>query len=408
MKRTFLVLVAVTGLSGHAATQYVGDMPRTTSIAPTNFVQMVIQKVGTDGTGSDGQWRLVNATNFMASLGLNLDKANKKVGLYNTYTDASNYEEGFLKWETNTLKLGTASAGTGQQRNIELSINDNVRVGLVAHTLPSLTKLTDRHGRAVAIFGQISSGYNSGQSGWAFAGAVMDNTNSYNFIRIGPTAGVNQGLLVSDLSSIDIGGSAGNYGGPKSTRVGWLSGNNGYNLTSGYDTYFGYYSGAGRNFGTNNIAVGVYSFYATTTRNYYRTNCIAIGGNSLYTTNSSAANITNLYLLVVGHNSGFHLNNMVTNVTIIGHETHANENNIFVINTNQTMVIGGTSRTNAPIQFSATNCIISTPITVNGQPGKTITNTWYSVTSDGSTVVTNVQVYVNGILTSWKINGNEL
>jgi hypothetical protein len=39
--------------------------------------------------------------------------------IYNTYTDASNYERGFLKWNTNTLEVGTEAAGTGSQRALK-------------------------------------------------------------------------------------------------------------------------------------------------------------------------------------------------------------------------------------------------------------------------------------------------
>jgi hypothetical protein len=33
--------------------------------------------------------------------------------IYNTYTDASNYERGVMKWTGNDLKIGTENAGTG-------------------------------------------------------------------------------------------------------------------------------------------------------------------------------------------------------------------------------------------------------------------------------------------------------
>ena len=38
--------------------------------------------------------------------------------LYNTYTDASNYERGFMKWSANQLNIGAEAAGTGTARNI--------------------------------------------------------------------------------------------------------------------------------------------------------------------------------------------------------------------------------------------------------------------------------------------------
>jgi len=41
--------------------------------------------------------------------------------LYNTYTDASNYERGELSWSANNFTVGTAQAGTGLQRRLTLS-----------------------------------------------------------------------------------------------------------------------------------------------------------------------------------------------------------------------------------------------------------------------------------------------
>jgi hypothetical protein len=42
--------------------------------------------------------------------------------VYNTYTDASNYERGFFDWSTtaNTLTIGTAAAGTGTGRQVAI------------------------------------------------------------------------------------------------------------------------------------------------------------------------------------------------------------------------------------------------------------------------------------------------
>lgn len=40
--------------------------------------------------------------------------------LYNTYTDASNYERGFLAWNTNVLEVGVESGGSGVAREARL------------------------------------------------------------------------------------------------------------------------------------------------------------------------------------------------------------------------------------------------------------------------------------------------
>jgi hypothetical protein len=41
--------------------------------------------------------------------------------VYNTYTDAANYERGFIGWSSNSLNIGTEAAGTGVNRTTRLS-----------------------------------------------------------------------------------------------------------------------------------------------------------------------------------------------------------------------------------------------------------------------------------------------
>lgn len=38
--------------------------------------------------------------------------------IYNTYTNASNYERGFMRWSSNILEIGTAGAGTGSNNRL--------------------------------------------------------------------------------------------------------------------------------------------------------------------------------------------------------------------------------------------------------------------------------------------------
>jgi len=42
--------------------------------------------------------------------------------IYNTYTDASNYERGFFRWNTNVLEIGAEAAGTGTQRQLRFPL----------------------------------------------------------------------------------------------------------------------------------------------------------------------------------------------------------------------------------------------------------------------------------------------
>jgi hypothetical protein len=52
--------------------------------------------------------------------------------LYNTFTDASNYERGFFRWNTNVLEIGAEAAGTGTQRQTRVlcnATNNSVALG---------------------------------------------------------------------------------------------------------------------------------------------------------------------------------------------------------------------------------------------------------------------------------------
>lgn len=52
--------------------------------------------------------------------------------IYNTYTDASNYERAKLSWSSNELLIGTEKAGTGVARPLKLQTDGTTRAGITA------------------------------------------------------------------------------------------------------------------------------------------------------------------------------------------------------------------------------------------------------------------------------------
>jgi hypothetical protein len=60
---------------------------------------------------------LFGGTNFLEQR--NLTSA-QTFRLYNTFTDASNYERGFFRWNSNILEIGHEVAGTGVNRNVRI------------------------------------------------------------------------------------------------------------------------------------------------------------------------------------------------------------------------------------------------------------------------------------------------
>ena len=55
------------------------------------------------------------------TLAQRVDTNAQTFNIYNTYTDGSNYERGFLKWNSNLLEIGTEELGTGTAREINIT-----------------------------------------------------------------------------------------------------------------------------------------------------------------------------------------------------------------------------------------------------------------------------------------------
>jgi len=93
-------------------------------------------------SGGGYQWSSTTASSGAKDIILLRDAANtlaqrngsnaQSYRLYNTYTDASNYERGVLDWATtaNTLTIGSAKAGTGSSRAVNFIVG-----GVTALTL---------------------------------------------------------------------------------------------------------------------------------------------------------------------------------------------------------------------------------------------------------------------------------
>jgi hypothetical protein len=59
--------------------------------------------------------------------------------LYNTFTDGSNHERGFMRWATNVLQIGTEKAGTGTARALELQTDGTTRLTIATNGEVTLT-----------------------------------------------------------------------------------------------------------------------------------------------------------------------------------------------------------------------------------------------------------------------------
>lgn len=81
--------------------------------------------------------------------------------LYNTYTDASNYERGFFKWNSNVLEIGAEAAGTGTARTMRFFNSGTSQLNMTIDPAGATVGFT-RNGinylRATGIGGQLALG----------------------------------------------------------------------------------------------------------------------------------------------------------------------------------------------------------------------------------------------------------
>jgi len=172
--------------------------------------------------------------------GLNPQTAN----LYNFYNDGDNYERGFLKWDSNVLKIGTESAGTGSSRAVHFATVNNIlktaggfnyaiEAGSVVRYQKNLdilwsnssnahTGITSDVGISRAASGvlAITDGV-SGNGGLTFSyGEVRE---AYTVSTL-PTATVGMIARVTDASSPSVGSAV--SGGGSSPALVWSNGTN--------------------------------------------------------------------------------------------------------------------------------------------------------------------------------------
>lgn len=105
--------------------------------------------------------------------------------VYNTFTDAANYERGFFRWNTNVLEIGVEVAGTGTSRALQFLTANTAR--WIITTAGHLIASTD----GVYDIGQ--SGANRPQNLWLAGGIVAGaQITTFASIRFSNNGGLNQ------------------------------------------------------------------------------------------------------------------------------------------------------------------------------------------------------------------------
>ena len=142
MKYLSLILAALLPLTLSAQTK-LSDLIEGTTIVATDLIPFV--DVSDTTQAASGSTKKATATNVAAGLFAlnNLYFSSNTIAqrngtnaqefrLYNTY-DGTNDEWGFLKWDSNVLKIGTAASGTGTVRSVQLILGNNGATSVSAY-----------------------------------------------------------------------------------------------------------------------------------------------------------------------------------------------------------------------------------------------------------------------------------
>lgn len=141
---------------------------------------------------SDGEMALRNAAETLSvSLAVEANNVLAQRGgtsaqsfrLYNTYTDALNYERGHFAWSSNILELGSAAAGTGTNRTLRLNGSGTV-IDLTTNDVQVYRNGTS----SGTIFGVYSTGLTStALLHTRLAPSINQASGTYTVLDINPT-----------------------------------------------------------------------------------------------------------------------------------------------------------------------------------------------------------------------------
>jgi len=112
--------------------------------------------------------------------------------LYNTYTNATNYERGFMKWNSNILEIGTIASGTGSSRNMGFYIS-NVRYQIIGGNFNQFDKPIYMNAADIV----------TGGAGFKIGTAATQKIGIWNATPVvQPTTGISAGAFVANTSGI--------------------------------------------------------------------------------------------------------------------------------------------------------------------------------------------------------------
>lgn len=188
------------------------------------------QTFGTNALTLNGTSLLSDAANTTA---FRNSTTAQKLSIYNTYTDASNYERGVLDWQTNAniLTIGTQNAGTGTARQVQFQTGGTG--GASGFKWVQNTTVVATLDTSAGLSPGVDDNYNFGSSSkrWYngfFSQYMVVSGRTVATLTAAATAGVGARAFVTDATACTFGGAITGGGSTKcpvySDGTSWLGG----------------------------------------------------------------------------------------------------------------------------------------------------------------------------------------
>ena len=130
----------------------------------TNLVVHSVGSIGFSSTSSaNAAMDTILARDAANTLALRNGTNAQTFNIYNTYTDASNYERAVLGWSSNAFRISTGNAGTGSTRSIQM-FSASANIDIVDGSSVCQINFNIQTGNGIRVAGTRPIGFTSGDA----------------------------------------------------------------------------------------------------------------------------------------------------------------------------------------------------------------------------------------------------
>ena len=160
-------------------------------------------EIFSDGTNYNAQYTATIFRDGANTVAVRNGTSAQTFSVYNTFTDASNYERADIGWSGNLLSFGSANAGTGTARDVAFKVGGTERFRMLAASgtvQMAAATVIDINGGPLAHTSQVNYGASNDAGLWRTAAAILNVSDGTSNANIGWLISTSNQRLTADLS----------------------------------------------------------------------------------------------------------------------------------------------------------------------------------------------------------------